>query len=324
MRRTLSILFLAIAVAMVAATVTAGGEINWSAGVTLTEKEAGVSMGTRLAAIRIEMNSFGRVREHVFGGWFSTTSMFPEIAFSKSVGYDAYADFSNIRNVERVVVSPDSGITEWEAFQVPLWGWTARLGELPPGPHALQWGVYSRDKKNRLVLFIIPINWTSRRETSAVQQLNVLRPPVGCDSYSDEEWLALLRGFRPVDAQFDPQFLAMKQARAQMERTTQPKQVETFEPPPAPPVLPAHEEPVRVELKYSEILMVFNGNDVRELPITIDTELARGDKLTFKRSGRFVAEAVVIQAVPGKYLEARITKGGGVRTHDEIFLKGGK
>lgn len=314
MRRTLIVISSVIVIAM-AVTPVLAGEINWSAGVMLTEKEAGASMGSRLAAVRIQTNSFGRVSERVFGSWFSTTGMLPELLFGKSIAYDAMADFANIRNVEKVVVSPDNGLTEWEAIQMPLWGWTARLGEMPPGPHALWWGVYSRDKKNRLVLFIIPINWSSGRTSSVVQQVNVLRAPVGCDSYSDEEWLALLRGFRPVDAQLDPQFLAMKQARAQLGQATQP-----VPSPPTPTSSIQIDKDEVVKAVPVEMSMVLLGNDIREFPVNINVELKPGEHLVFERHGRLVAEAVVTKLI-GHSIEAKIIRGGRVRFGDEIFRR---
>ena len=337
MRSTLTLLLLCIviAVAFMIQSATAG-EVNWSAGVTLTEKEAGVSMGSRLAAVRVETNSFGRAREHVIASWFSVTSMLPELLFGKTIAYDTMVDFANIRSIERVVVSPDSGLTEWEAIQVPLWGWIARLGEMPPGPHALSWGVYSRDKKNRLVLFIIPINWSSGRTSSVVQQINVLRTPVGCESYSDEQWLALLRGFRSVDAKIDPQFMAQQQMfGSQPQQVTEPS-VPSTPPPPVnsepkgskKPLPPREEDMEESSANFEgEATLVLTGQErITEFPLVFDkpVRITVGDIFTFRRNGKFVAEAEVTEVIPGRVVEARIVRGGGVRPQDQIFLNGGK
>jgi len=315
MRSTLIASIVAIVLTMVAPAFA--GEVNWSAGVSLSEKEPGTQIGSRIEASRD-----GRL----VGAWFASSGQLPVIVVGME--YSAYGDFPGVERITEVMISPDKGITRWKAEKIEGRGYTVALPTLPAGSYGLEWGVVSRDKRNRITLVIIPINWSSKRTTGMVNQIMVQNPPLEAEGYSDQMWFSLLRGFVPAWATPDPAFVALQNMQNQPQPPIpvvqpDPPKVAPQPPDPTQPVVEIDEEPYRAELTApSEVTMVLQGNSIQEFPVSIKAKLAKGDRLVFKRAGRFVAEAMVTRVI-GHSVEAKITKGGGVRSGDQIF-RGGK
>ena len=318
MRRTLKVVLLTAIVIAVAVTPVAG-EINWSAGVTLTEKETGVQIGSALEAFR---------NGRLIGCWGSSFGQLPVMV--EGLEYRAYAHLPGIRNVIKVVLTPDGGITQWPAEQIEGKGYCVTLPSLPVGIYGLEWAVQSRDKHNRLMLIIIPINWSSKRTIGMVNQTVVQRPPIDCGGFTDQQWFAYLsgKGWVSVEATPDPAYLALMKMQNGPAPAPQPG------PAYAPPVpqterqsSPAHKEHPKDEpaanFEDTATLVITGGSRTTELPLIFEkpVRISKGDHYIFRRSGKFVAEVDVVKVIPGKVIEARILKGGGVRPQDRIFLK---
>lgn len=331
MRSTL-IVVVAIVICVMAVESAIAGEFNWSAGISLTEKESGVQIGSRIEASR---------EGRFIGSWFSSSGQLPVMVMG--LDYDAFGDFPAIRNILEVVLSPDHGKTEWSAEQVEGKGYTVDLPTLPSGSYGLEWLVVSKDKHNKLMLIIIPINWNSRRATGATNHAMVQHPPLESESFSDQQWFALLRGFVPAWASFDPAFLAQQQMagqsapQGQSPQGTVPETIPQVAPPPSPP--PAPKAPSYPE-DNSHPHNSYNGDEAdvtvtlalldghwKESARSIIPSVPNGGKLIFRRAGVVVAEATVTRVIPGRLIEARVIKGGGVRPGDKISMRtkeGGK
>jgi len=225
--------------------------VNFSGGVSITEMtpQSGVFS-------HIDMAYKGRV----VGSWFSTAGYLPVMVKSENLTYTAYGDFPGIQKVEKVVMTPDSGKTIWTAQQVTGKGWQVQIpfgtrtetvqtvkdvkirgGKtektvveetqtvigLEPGGYSLEWGVVSRDKRNRLMLIIIPINYTSTRTSYAANHVMVQREVANIAVLNDAAISIYLRehGFQPAVDTFSPAVIAAMQVN-------QPTQ-------PAPAVQPA-------------------------------------------------------------------------------------
>lgn len=326
MRGTLIyIVLLAAVIVAVGQPADAGSDLTWSAGVSLTESQSAVQIGSRIEALR------GRL---LLGCWFSSSGQLPVMV--QGLDYQAFLDCPGIGKIEKVVLSPDKGATEWEAEMVPSKGYRVKIPTLSAGAYGLEWGVRSRDKHNRLQLVVIPISWTSGRSSSATNQAMVQRSPLGSENFSDQEWFACLRGFVPAWATLDPAFLAQQQLSqmapapivapapvAPVAKTTAPA-VENPPPPataePAPTVEALAFLPEREEVAFDgEVMLVLDGRE--EFPVTITAELAKGDILVFRRGDKFVAETEIVELAAGRFLEAQVLKGGDVRPHDAIFIR---
>lgn len=309
MRRSTLIVLLAIIVSAMVASSAFAGEVNWSAGITLTEKESGVTIGSR-----IEVSNRGRL----VGSWFSSSGQLPVMV--EGLEYDAFGDFPGIWKIRKVVLTPDHGKTEWLAELVEGKGYAVAIPRLRAGSYGLEWGVLSHDKRNRLMLIIIPINWSSNRSTSATNHAMVQVAPGNCGGFNDQQWFALLRGFVPAWASFDPAFVAQQNMQSQRPADPPPATA------PAPPAKPAvrDDKGAYTPSEPSKVKMILVGNDPSVFDdVNIEIELAKGDYLVFKRDGQFVADAKVTRVTEGE-IQARITKGGGVRNGDDIFKKGEK
>lgn len=317
MRRTLIVVIVLVIIALAVIVVPVeAGELNWSAGVTLTEKESAINIGSLIEASR---------GDRLIGCWFSSTGQLPIMV--RGLEYNAFGQFPGIRNIQKVVLSPDHGLTEWPAELVEGKGYCVPIPNLQVGGYGLEWGITSKDKKNRLMLVIIPINWSSTRVSSATNQTMVQEKPDGCYGFSDAQWYCQLKpgGFIPAKASFDPANVAYQQAAtAVSNQVSQPQQVATL----APTISPKYQpEPTRyapIAKETEEIMMVLKGNTPAEFPVTISAGLEKDDKLVFRRNDRFIAEATITEVVSGRFIEAKITKGSGVRSQDSIFIKGGK
>ena len=296
MRRTLIVVsFLVIAVAM---TTPVLADLNWSSGITLTEKESGIQIGSRIEAMH------GR---YLIGCWFSSSGQLPVMV--QGLGYNAFGDFPGINKIQKVVLSPDHGKTEWPADQIEGKGYFVPIPNLLAGGYGLEWGVTSKDKHNRLLLVIIPINWSSTRSSSATNHAMVQMAPMGYENFSDQQWYACLRGFVPAWATVDPSYAALVQASQ----------------PPVQQVVPQSEKEAVVETTNfdGEVTLILDyGKKQDEFPVNITADISVGQKIVFRRSGRFVAEAEITDLMAGKFIQARVIKGGYVQSQDGIFLGG--
>ena len=321
--RTLIILSFLIAMVAISATAQADG-LSWSSGVTLTEKEGSTTLGSRLEAIS---------GDRIIGSWFSSSNMLPQIV--SGLDYNAYGDFSGIQKVQRVELSPDHGTTVWSATLVEGKGYCVGLPALAAGSYALEWGVWSRDKRNRLVLLIIPINWSSGRLTSSVNHLMVQSAPAEWESYDDRMWFSCLRGFVSSEATPDMGYLAQQQAAAQMGHPAPqlaPVIQSQPEPEPAPaPVIrekpkPKVEKP-RVEEKVyvlrGNYRLILSGMDDQNLPLNgVDAKVRLGDTLIFRHSGAEVARAKIVSFAPAKvFAEVYSESSAGIKPGDNISIE---
>lgn len=314
MRRTL-IVFMLVAIAMAMALPAFAGDLNWSAGVTLTQSEAGVQIGSRIEASR---------NGRLIGAWFSSSGQLPIMV--QGLDYDAFGDFPGIRKIQRVVLSPDHGQTVWEGENVQGKGYRVIIPKLKRGSLGLEWGVTSKDKHNRLLLIVIPINWNSHRSSSSTNQAMMQQEPPGSENFTDQQWFGWLTGFVPASATWDPAFVAKQQMLSQQS---------AFVVTPAPVVIPTLAPPAPAPFEERPIIQPKEGETTRqEMParfiriervsaIDFTAHVDKGDRLTFKRHGKFVAEGVVIIWDDNdKSVEIGITKGGSVLNGDEIFLGG--
>ena len=137
MRRTLSIV---VAIVLTMVVVSASADMNWSAGVSLTESESSLQMGSRMEAFSPS--------GHLLGAWFSSTGTMPILV--QGLNFEAYLDIANVRNIQKVVMSPDKGKTEWPAELIEGKGYHVAVPNLPAGAYGLEWGVVSKDKGNRI------------------------------------------------------------------------------------------------------------------------------------------------------------------------------
>lgn len=273
MRRSLTICILA-AIMVVAVVPTWAQAVNFSGGVSITEMtpQSGVFS-------HIDMAYKGRV----IGGWFSTAGYLPVLVKSNDLTYTAYGDFPGITKIQKVVLTPDGGKTQWPATLVPGKGWqvaipfgtrtqtvqtvkdvrvrgnrtekvvveeTQTVIGLEPGGYALQWGVESRDQRNRVMIIIIPMNFSSMRTSYAANHVMVQREVANIAVLNDAAINIYLRehGFQPAVDTFSPAVMAAMQ----MGQPTQPTQpVQPVQPPKADPPVAQSDGTIRAEVTVS-------------------------------------------------------------------------
>lgn len=365
MRRSLttSILVIIAMVAMASAVIAENG-LSIGGGVTLTESASGVSMGSRIDACRKytekckETERLGFTYKPI-ASWFSSTSMMPFLVMTKSafreavgpksVVYRAAVDFNNVTNIEKVELTPDHGLTVWEATNVALKGYQVEIPYLPSGGYGLEWKVTSRDKHNRLMIIFIPISWSSNRTNGVVQQVMVQSAPEGSSDFTDEQWVSMLSpAFQPATALPDPGYLAKRAAQRQvLAQMTKP--AAPADPPPAPapaPVVQPRTQPVeqskpvcqREESKSDdgfvpetfsggiydldgEYQLVLTGLINRSYPVKLSGQVEKGAKVTFVRKGKEVAIASITDVDSGKIF-ATVDEVGtkGIQPGDKIIF----
>lgn len=269
MRRTLIstiitfIVILAVSQAVHAEALSVGG------GITLTESAAGVSMGSRFDACRKiaeKSKESGRLEftYKPIASWFSQTGMMPFLVMSKAPGrpvYRASADFNNVNNIQKVELTPDHGLTTWEATNVALKGYQVEIPFLDPGGYAFEWRVTSRDEHKKLIIIFIPISWNSTRSNSVVQQIMVQSAPEECWNFTDEQWVSMLSpAFQPATALPDPGYLAKRAAQQQTLRQMAAQPVPDSKPQPAPvPKVEPEPEKAKVETVSFDINFADGG-----------------------------------------------------------------
>ena len=214
---------------------------------------------------------------HIIAGWFSTAGILPCLVKADGISYTAYGDFSGIARIEKVVLTPDGGATQWCANMVIGKGWrvdvpmgmrvntnekiesesccpgkTTRIicqeektcVGLEPGGYSLEWGVWSRDKKNRMMFIIIPINFSSTRLSVAANHLMVQSGCIG--GMSDQQVFSLLRGFVPAWATPDPAVMMQQQVVNNLSGQNQPQVAQANPPRDPQPQVVASTSPVPI------------------------------------------------------------------------------
>lgn len=358
--RTLIKVIVAIVIIAMAMPAFAGSAVSVSGQVVLTEQEAGCAMGTQIEAYRSYPEKTPGSERYKWCGrylgiWSSVTNFLPKLVHfempaqadmpEQKLVYRMTVHFANIQNIERVVLTPDNGITLWEATNVPLKGYTVELPQLLPGGYGLKWEVFSRDRRGRLILFIIPICWSANRESNVVQQIVVQDPDplLDCKNFrSDADWMAMLSpAFVPATALPDQAFLAQRQSLTQQSTQSQPVVVPTPPPPvqpdppkqtiaqpdPPPPTHQIEDKPVvnslNFEGKVSLAITSDSGNT--EFPIVFykPRKISVGDPVEFYRGTKFVASGEVtdISNKPKKVINVWIVEGGRVRPSDDLCME---
>jgi len=213
--------------------------VNFSGGVSITEMtpQSGIFSHIDMA-----------YKSRIIGSWFSTAGYLPVLVKSENLTYTAYGDFVGIPNgkVEQAVLTPDGGKTQWPATLVPGKGWQVQIPfgthtdtvqtvkdvkvrgnktekvvceetqtviGLESGGYALEWGVVSRDKRNRVMIIIIPINYTSSRTSNSANHVMVQREVANIAVLNDAAISIYLRehGFQPAVDTFSPAVMAAQQ-----------------------------------------------------------------------------------------------------------------
>lgn len=369
MRRKLTIsMFLVIAILAMTATAYAAPALSLGGGISLTESEKGVSMGSRIDACRKEVGKCSEgFKFHPIASWFSSTGMMPFLVMTKSnyrdaVGpnslvYRAAVDFNNVERIENVELTPDHGITVWEATCTPLKGYQVEIPYLNPGGYGFEWKVASRDKHNRLMIIFIPISWSSNRTNSVVQQTMVQSAPESAWNFNDEQWISLISpAFQPATALPDPGYLAKRAAQRQvldqMNQSApivdQPKPVCAELPKPAPVVetpRPVCAEPkperkverprTRVDVKsdgyaiiaprpkvynlFGDYTICLTGMDHGSYRKGLCGQFAQGSAVIFTRNGYEVASGTLTE-VRSRTIVVKVdyVRGTGIRSNDKF------
>lgn len=368
MRRTLTISILVIIamVVMVSVANAATSALSVGGGVTLTESASGVSMGSRIDACRKTTEKCNETGRLVFtykpiASWFSSTGMMPFLVMTKSafrdaigpksVCYRAAVDFNNVENIVKVELTPDHGLTVWEAENVALKGYQVEIPYLSAGGYGLEWKVTSRDKRNRLMILFFPINWNSNRTNGVVQQTMVQSAPEGSSDFTDEQWVSMLSpAFQPATALPDPGYLAKRAAQRQvLAQMTQP--AAPADPPPAPapaPVVqprtqpaeqpkpaakhreekrddgyvPANNDPApKVYNLNGKYRLVLTGSIKRSFEVNLSGRVQQGSKVVFDRNGVEAVTASISDVSDGRIF-AEVDKVGskGIQAGDKIIF----
>lgn len=343
--RTFTICFVLIIVLMAMMQfVFADGALSLSGGVTLTQSTNATSMGSQVDAWCGNM---------IVATWSSTTSK--QLKMPEGLLYKAYSQFTGIRNIERIELTPDDGITRWEARQLIGKGWQIvipleklmRLGSKGGsyGGYGLKWKITSRDKENRLMILFIPITWTSNRASEALNQVVVEQRPYKSSLWCKEDYALYLQvhcGFDSViplpDLNFEAQRQAINNYRAsQLEQPAVQEQVVL---PPKREIEPRQEtieerRPERIETKideepYQEVvgtepmtIVIHSGSREYTLKASLGS-VGSKDTLVFKRGKTTIGTARVTSV--GRKVFATMTSGNiaSFRRGDIITVKGVK
>lgn len=331
-----------IALAMVQP-VYADGALSLSGGVSLTQKTPATNMGSRVDAWR---------STKIVASWVSTSNKL--LKMPKGPAYVAYSDFTGISRVESAYLTPDDGITKWPAKKLVGKGWQVQIpyewvltcGSAGGGygAYGLKWVVNSRDERNQLIIFVIPLTWNSHRASESLNQVVFEEAPWGHEAFSSEDWalyLSLHCGFESVVALPDLNFEAQRQALDGFRAThqeqsetpveqsaTQPevrersaptpprKKAECVSPRPAP--MEERERSERVETKideepYREVvgtapmtIVVLSGSREYTLKASLEAVGSR-DTLVFKRGENTIGKARVTSV--GRKVFATMTSG---------------
>lgn len=336
MRRTLIVLMLVVAVVVGFSTVVqASGALQWSGGISITER-------TNLSGIfsRLEVSYRGKL----LGCWFSNSGVLPQ--YFQGLDADVIGVFSGIQKIQRVELSPDHGLTKWPAELVEGKGFRVTLPDLPANPYTFEWGVWSRDKHNRLILVIIPISWSSVRKSAESFNLMVQTAPPGWWEMSEVMMFAQLRGFVSAWATPDMAVLAQEQALQNMQASAlsgpeclgmggatstgiQVGEGQLLEEPAVEPSLV--EKPWAEEYQYrlsppqmvEVMLILVAGERQIEVPVRLDLSgVRKGTQLCFWRDEVVVLVAEVTRVIENRAIEATIPDAMQLCRGDRITLGG--
>ena len=209
----------------------------------------------------------------IIGSWFSTSGVLPCLVKADGLTYNAYCDLPGVSDTDKVTITIDGGDTPWTATLVKGKGWCVPLvmgtttvtnrvvkeekvrhGKierticeeqetivgLEPGSYSLTTDVVSKDKKTRLMLGFIPINYKSKRTSSAANYVMVQRPgnvDLRClNCFALPVWLAE-HGFKTATDNLTPAVAAAQQM-GQPQPQPQPQ-----------PIVPQSQAPVQPDSK---------------------------------------------------------------------------
>ena len=364
MRRYLTTsILLVIAIIAVASVANASNGLSIGAGITMTESASGVSMGSRIDACRKiaekcrETGRFGFTYRPI-AAWASSTGLMPFLVMSKEPGrpvYRAMSDFNNVVNVTRVWLTPDHGITTWEATNVPGIGYMVEIPYLTPGARGFEWMVESKDKHNTLHILFFSFDRTSSRTNGMVQQVIIQSAPEECWNFTDEQWVSLLSpAFQPLTALPDPGYLARRAAQQQVLNQITTKPAVPADPPlaPAPAPKPAieprrpqpvadqpkpavrHQEepkdddgyvpataPKRIYDLKGEYQLVLTGAVERSFKVNLTGRVKQGSEVVFDRNGQKAVSASILDVKSGKiFAEVDEVGSRGIQAGDRIIF----
>jgi hypothetical protein len=269
---------------------SADGAIALSGGVTLTQTTNPTNMGSQVDAW---------CGAEIVATWSSTTNK--QLKLPEGLLYKAYSQFTGIRNIERIELTPDDGITRWEARQLVGKGWQViiplekllRLGSRGGsyGGYGLKWKITSRDKENRLMILFIPITWNSSRASEALNQVVVEPKPYNSSLWLKEDWALYMQvhcGFDALhlpDLNFEAQRQALNNYRASQPEIPVERPVsastpieESIESLPIPEREPEHKVKTQIDQPYHETI---GTEPSMSAPMTI-VLLAGSKKYTIK------------------------------------------
>ena len=119
MRRNLKILLLVMIIAIVTVSVRAQPNINWAGNaVSISEFSGPTAMSTIINAYRYDLP---------FAGWTSTSTILPQVVAGPGMRYRAVLKTVAITKIQDAILTPDGGVTVWQAVFVPGIGWVVDL-----------------------------------------------------------------------------------------------------------------------------------------------------------------------------------------------------
>lgn len=365
MRGNLTISSFLIAVFILAITVVpARADFSWSGNaISITEFGGPTGLSSVCNAKR---------NGYPMGGWTSTAGVLPQVVAAPGMTYEMTLKTVGILRIEEAILTPDSGLTCWQANLIPNKGYTVSLplgygtvrtlckvprlnhpdkfdsqwldvpsSGLPTGEMSgVEWRVKSRDQHNRLVIFIIPISWSSTRTTCTGSAIMVQQAPDGFDSLSNLMVFACLRGFVPAWAIIDPAVLVQQQMvngggipqpQPILPPTPSVQQPQTYQPPIQPKPIYQAPKPERgdqlsgvqvdgyVETRVpakatrqlsSVTIIVWKGEESQTWRHQVlDLSRYQAGQIVEFRNGRQVVAAAEVNCVKNDLLEMQIFKG---------------
>lgn len=350
MRRSLILLLVVVAFAAATRTVQAA-DFVWNGAVSITEMapQSGIFSHIDMAH-----------RGQIIGSWFSTAGILPILVGSDDLSYVAYGDFPGITKIQKVVLTPDGGATQWPASQIVGKGWQVNIPfgtrtvttqevkdvkvrgnrtekviceerktiiGLEPGGYALEWGVWSRDKKNRLMLIIIPICYSSTRVSSAANHVMVQRQQVDIGRLNEFALQIYLRehGFQPATDGLSPAVMAAQQMG---QPQPQPASAMTPQPQPQPKTVKVEttvkvDGVVRAEVTTKVTLVFWKGSARQTFKdqIMVQDCFHEDQIVEIWRNGQRVGAAEVGSCRPDLgIVEIHIFRGGFLVAGDKLVI----
>lgn len=311
MRSTLTLLSLAIVLTMAAATWCSALEPVYNVGINET-----VETPASWIATAAELRYCGPF------GFFSSTCGQKAIIF-EGVDIVMMPDLVGYRNLKQVKLIARSTAGARREFCVGKEDmkngiYVVTVSNLHPAEWIFAWEIKSKDKTRTFSVLFIRMSFNGKRTTGSSIHVTVQAAPSCLHQLSPQQAFGYTRGLIEAWATMDPAYAAKLQMQA-------PVVAPQSQPPtPKPRHKPKYEEPEEEpgnEICGEVLLTLTCDGRSDEFPVTINAVLEPGDCLIFRRNGKFVAEAEVMAVEHGKFLEARIVRGWGVRPNDKIFMK---